>query len=674
MAQRVNVKGLGELEFPDGMTRDQMAAAIQQRVAQLAANAAGMVGDVVRQVGQQVGPEGIGGANEVKRIFSAVNEDYIAPTLGAPVDAVNWGLNQVGLGSENPVMGSDWLRGQLQAVGASGGPGYRPQTELGRYAAAGLGGAGAGAAGGAVIGAGLMGAGAALPGTLGQATAQAGRATITPGLDAIAGAGAGLGGQLAREEAPGNTTAELLGTFAGAVIPAGAAGWATAARNRTIDAADRIGVQPTMGTTGGKTSGYLQNNTLAQSALAADVVADASKRTQDELQGAISQIAGKYGSASPSTYATGAGVQKSLVDWFDQVKSGAGKVYDDIGKRFAPNEKFAAVKTLDALQNPVGKLDSAALAKEIGDPKIKRFLTALQGDGGELSYNDLKRFRSYVGGLLDPRSMTDIDNAQLKALYGALSDDMAAAVATKGPDVIRQWKNVNALYKNALDKFGTQFEKLVGKRAPVPPEQAYRILKGSAEVGGRENFDRFREIWSVLSPEQRGDYAATILMRMGSKSEDAIGDAADFSVMKFLSDYDKLSPQAKALIFRSTGNKEVEAALDDLLTVVKSIEQNAGKTFSTSRSGAGALQTGQIFGSGALMASGDVTGSIGLLVGPWAAAKIMTSPSATRKLAVVLRAWNAGRIDAAKVTAVLQAFAEPPERGPNSQAGESATR
>lgn len=590
---------------------------------------------------------------ETSRVMSAVNEDYLAPTLGAPVDAVNWLLGGVGLGSEKPFMGSDWLTEKSRDIGASNE--LRPETTIGKYAAAGLGGVGAGLVGAPIMGGGLMAGGRALGS---QAMMAAGRATMaTPIADAVAGAGAAMGGQAARDIVPGSPTAEIAGQFLGALVPGGLAQFGKTAGNQVLKAMDNLGIDPTMGTAGvgGKTSAFVQNNALAQAGGSSGTVGKALDRTLQQTENALHGVAAKYGQPIPSRIEAGQELQKHLTDWFDRVKMGTGKVYEDIAQQFGPNDIFHATATMNALKNPAGKIDNAALAKQISDPQIGKFLEALETSGGNLSYNDMKLFRSHVGAQMDPRAISNIDQKQLKTLYGALSDDLGAAVDTLGPKVAHRWRTTNAFYANAMEKFKDQFERMVGGKNKVTGEEAYKLLLSA----GEGNFDRFKETWNVLSPEQRGDYAATILSRMGRGEDGAVGEAANWSVLKFLRDYDKLSGQAKALVFRSTGNGEAEKALDSLLTVVKSLEQNVEKVKSTSRSGAMAPMIAQVGAVAAAASQGDAMSAIAALTGPYVAAKIMTNPAATRTLAWALRAMQAGGAPAAKASLFLQSFGVP---------------
>lgn len=617
--------------------------------------------EVASTTGKAVANSWVDPQDELTRAFSSTNE-RLADTLGAPVDAANWILKQFDIGSERPVLGSDMIAGWMRDAGASGGPDYQPRSTAGQYLASGLSGAADAAVGGTILGTGMQlagqGIGAIAP-SLGAATTAAGKATITPAMDAAAGMGAGLGGEFARQEMPGEKWAEIAASLLGAVGGAGVYSAATQglARNPTIQAMDNIGVDPTAGTIGNKTGSYLQNNVLAQGAGSADVVSGALEKNVRQIGDATENIASKFGSAYGAADDVGSSIQKGLTDWFDNAKSKAGKVYDTIAQAFKPDEQFPATNTARALANPLGKMDNPDFATLLADPKIKAFGKALADNGGNITYNDVKRLRTYIGEMLEPGKVVNVDQAQLRQLYGSLTDDMADIVATRGPQVASAWQQVTADYADTLGKYQESFEKLIGSRQPVAPEQAYRLVMNAASPTG--DFNRFQGVWKALPAPERGNLAATILMRMGVKNPEAVGDTAGWTVAKFLRDYDALSTKAKDLLFRSTGNAELEKSLDDLLTVVKAMERGVDKVVSTSRSGVTIPMGMQLSGAGAAAAMGDFGTAIAAIAGPWAASKLMTSPTVVRTLSTALRNISKGGQAGAKALATIEALSMP---------------
>lgn len=183
------------------------------------------------------------GPNVVARGLGALNEG-IADTLGAPVDLLNGGLGLLGLPvSDYPFGGSNSIRSGLHALGmGQDSEAYAPRSAAERYIqsiARGVGQAVIPAGGTIAAGARLGAAGAGMVSQEGGAVAQALRrmaseAAARPGL-ALAGelgggVGAGIGGQAARDVAPGNPYADMVGQVLGGIGGGVAAGVAASAR------------------------------------------------------------------------------------------------------------------------------------------------------------------------------------------------------------------------------------------------------------------------------------------------------------------------------------------------------------------------------------------------------------------------------------------------------------
>lgn len=64
-------------------------------------------------------PAGLGQLDQqgTSRAMAALNRGAIAGTLGAPVDLVNTGLQAFGIGSERPVLGSEWIGDRMHQAG-----------------------------------------------------------------------------------------------------------------------------------------------------------------------------------------------------------------------------------------------------------------------------------------------------------------------------------------------------------------------------------------------------------------------------------------------------------------------------------------------------------------------------------------------------------------------------
>lgn len=144
-----------------------------------------------------------------QEILSPVNH-RIARFLGAPVDIANAALGLVGLGSEEPVGGSQQIERGMRAVGIASGPSKTPGGRILEEIGA--------AAPGLVVAplmAGIRGAGAVATALRGMGETAKARPIATAAAEFGGAASAGAGASLAMEAFPEDPVAEVLGALAG---------------------------------------------------------------------------------------------------------------------------------------------------------------------------------------------------------------------------------------------------------------------------------------------------------------------------------------------------------------------------------------------------------------------------------------------------------------------------
>ena len=85
--------------------------------------------------------------------------------------------------------------------------------------------------------------------------------------------------------------AQIAGQLLGAMAGGSLAAWPKSTAGATIEAFDKSQVPPTMGSTGGRSAGYLQNNVLEQSFGGGNVVDDAIQGSRNAMDDAAKRIA-----------------------------------------------------------------------------------------------------------------------------------------------------------------------------------------------------------------------------------------------------------------------------------------------------------------------------------------------------------------------------------------------
>lgn len=194
-----------------------------------------------------------GGPGISTRIMAALNEGLIADTLGLPVDLANAGMRAIGLPvSDKPFLGSESIRSGMHRIGVGKlDKGYDPRSTgeaYGQSIARGIGQAviptaGAIGAGGRLLTSAapvaLRSANPVSQGLRTLAIEAAKRPGVVAAGEAAAGAGAGIGGQFARDTFPGNPYADaagqIIGGFGGGMVGGMAAARRAAVRERVAN-------------------------------------------------------------------------------------------------------------------------------------------------------------------------------------------------------------------------------------------------------------------------------------------------------------------------------------------------------------------------------------------------------------------------------------------------------
>ena len=192
-------------------------------------------------------------------------------------------------------------------------------------------------------------------------------------------------------------------------------------------------------------------------------------------------------------------------------------------------------------------------------------------------------FRSHVGQKMkDALHTTGTEQAELKRLYGALTDDLKKSVENAGgPRALDAFERANAL-NSRVQARRDQLYKIVGATGDKPPEFVFdKLYKMGMDKAGA-NINLLTEARKSIKPDAWEDVRSGIINNL----------VKDFSPDKFATSYGKLSERGKDIIFGPTGSS-VRQAMDDINTVASKYKE-AGKSRNLSKTapvllGAGAL-------------------------------------------------------------------------------------
>jgi len=258
--------------------------------------------------------------------------------------------------------------------------------------------------------------------------------------------------------------------------------------------------------------------------------------------------------------------------------------------------------------------------------------------------DDMRAIRTEVGRALSNFSpyQASLDRRQLGTLYGALSRDIEVGlqdlanrayqrtqisnnrpdyvqpiVALRADQSLRDFRTADRYFRQGIDRMD-RFAKLAGTDNP---QQAAGMLIRSALDGTKGNMGMLRSAMGALRPEERNQFSALMLDQMGKPKPNARGmvEEAGFSPQTFMTSWNAMSPQARALMFGG----EYTQAMNDLSRVVSRLA-NVEALANTSRSGTDLINYLTMAGTG-ILAMNHQTALLGGMLAPTAAFSVLFS-------------------------------------------------
>lgn len=351
----------------------------------------------------------------------------------------------------------------------------------------------------------------------------------------------------------------------------------------------------------------------------------------------------------PRATATSAGrkIEENIPDVFVPKKQ---KVQNDLYAKIDPlikgNQQFDSsnfARTLDELTAGIPGaqgLDQARILKAHPDiedlAKVYKQASQATGTNGQplpVPFDVLKQIRSRIGAHLENFSLvSDAPRREMNKLYGALSEDMKNAAKQIGPQALRDFNRANKYSRglhsrikvlhDVLDKNGGVENIFASLTSPTTNKFGASTLN---TVMKSLDYDSKRTLVSAFIRERLGKALAS--------QQDETGEA--FSTQTFLTNYSKLSKEAKRAIFSPLGNEFVKD-MDQIVKGASNLRESS--RFFANPAGTGAIATNAIslFATIGNFFAGNLKTSLGLgaTVGVgYGASKLLTNPSFVRWLA-----------------------------------------
>jgi hypothetical protein len=413
----------------------------------------------------------------------------------------------------------------------------------------------------------------------------------------------GLGGAYgaAQGAAQGDTAEERIsnaisgGTLGAALGPVGegigAVGrniFGPAGKTATQEAAERLGLEnvPRYVTSEAPTQRMASAGVRAIP-LAGEKLSEAAKVLNEDLGKKILSVAG---SAAPSAEVAGGKLKSGINKWIgEDSRQHVSNLYNGVTQRFddwnqangfpkgvrANHQLPATAKIFDEL---------ARISEEKAGPEItgamKVVKKALDRPEG-MTFNGIQGLRQDLGDLMGSHQeliAKDVKGAELKRLWGALSEDLkSAALNEGGPKALNEFQKAEREYQ-VINAKRNLLKKITGVGdTRYSDEQIFSNLANMAR-GNRGDLRRLQLAKNTLKPNDWNFVVSNMVHSIG-KQEEALGKP--FSPAKFLTEYNKINPKARDVLFGAPGTG-YRQNLDDIALLAKGIGEG-GEHLNTSK-------------------------------------------------------------------------------------------
>jgi hypothetical protein len=491
----------------------------------------------------------------------------------------------------------------------------------------------------------MVGSGKALSQVASPAAKVVGDAlSAGPGMQVLAGAG-GAGNAARVREDGGSTADQVLAGLTGAAVPlVGQAVGSAAVRgafrggeaNRLI-MDDRIstiegaGAQPTVGLGTGTRLSQAVEAGLAKLPGSAGPIARAAQRVSDDLGDRVSGVAeGVARNADPS--AAGAAIERGVTSFVKRFRGEQQFLYNKLDQYIPAQQPIDVSNTRAALRSLTADIPGAPeLSSLLRNPRIASIAEAFSKDAansGPLPYAAIKQIRTEVGNAMSEGPLVSgAPTAKLKELYGALSRDMEAAATAAGPDAEKALARANQYTRAGMQRIETHLDRTIGKTA----EETYKRL-----VSDPGNTTKLATTLKSLDPAERDIVKASVINRLGRATAGQQDEAGEvFSASTFLTNWNKLEPRGKAVLF-SGQDGQLRRDLDQVAKTAAMLRDQSRVFANPSGTAAGMYNVGAIGASTYGVLSGNLGTTATLLTAMGAAnltGRMMTNPDFVRWLA-----------------------------------------
>jgi len=471
--------------------------------------------------------------------------------------------------------------------------------------------------------------------------------TEKPVMQALSGIAGATGASLAEEAGAGpigQATAGIAGSLAPSVAPLSGAGLRAVGRagatqeqiRKNIETFAQAGTTPSAGQATGKTVIQGLESSMGRIPGSIGVMRGKAVSQQAEVGEKVKQMAEELSRVKEPTVA-GAGIQRGVEDVFipraRAIESGLYNRLDESIPKFKPVKAKNTYAALEELSRPI----EGAPALSRNQMLISQEITALKNDlesdllnaQGDIPFSALKGLRSRIGEKLSSVNLlSNVPQGAYKRIYGAISDDLKEAAKESGPDALTALSRANK-YTKALHERTDKLQGFINKNEP---ERIYRAAFEGTELGAT----RLRAVMQSLPKPEQKAVASAFISKMGKAlpgQQDELGDV--FSTERFLTNWNKLSPESKQVLFNRFGSR-YRSNMDKIAETAAKIREGSKILANPSGTAAAGVQPATLAVIATAIAGGQyklLAGLLGASALSRASAKAFTNPKYVNWLA-----------------------------------------
>ncbi len=337
-----------------------------------------------------------------------------------------------------------------------------------------------------------------------------------------------------------------------------------------------IGAKPTAGMVNGSAGTAVKEQALAGTR-GGKVIQDRIGQAFGAMDGEANRIVGELTPQTLSRQELGQALKDQSELLKSQTKARKDYLYQRAGELTgdapaAGSNTRQYMETLLAERKAMGQ--SAALNNGRSIETIIEQADAISKDIGRgANFNALKQARTSIGAIANDPGADQVLRERAQGLYGALTKDMGETAESAGDGALQAWKMANNYNRRTADPKSMFHEKTTIDpiiKAATPEQAADWVLAQVNKGGTRLNAVRRQierteggtELWNTLT--------GSTVERMGiTRGVDGI---EAFNPTQMLNSWKKLSPEAKAAMFKGTARQQYQADLDRLARVADNMK------------------------------------------------------------------------------------------------------